>query len=172
MTAGEIMVRMGEHAVAADPAVVLVSIGLGSCIGLALVDRRMAVAGLAHVMLPSSPGVPVTHAGKFADLAVPALVDALGELGAARGRLEAVLVGGARMFSFGTEGGMDVGARNDAATRAALQSAGVPIRGSTTGGDRGRTIRVHVADGSVTVKEAGGTDLLILAGRERARTAA
>ena len=42
---GEIMVRMGELAVSSTPGDVLVSIGLGSCIGLALVDRAAASRG-------------------------------------------------------------------------------------------------------------------------------
>ena len=48
----ETMVRMGELAASAVAGDVLVSLGLGSCIGLALVDRRLGVAGLAHVVLP------------------------------------------------------------------------------------------------------------------------
>ena len=50
------MVRMGELAASAVAGDVLVSLGLGSCIGLALLDRRVGVAGLAHVVLPSSGG--------------------------------------------------------------------------------------------------------------------
>ena len=46
----ETMVRMGEYASSARAGDVLVSLGLGSCIGLALLDRRATVAGLAHVM--------------------------------------------------------------------------------------------------------------------------
>ena len=53
----EIAVRMGELAVSSAPGEVLLSIGLGSCIGLALVDQRRGIAGLAHVMLPEAGGV-------------------------------------------------------------------------------------------------------------------
>ena len=73
---------MGELAVGkADD--VLVTVGLGSCIGLALLDRGKMVAGLAHVMLPATPdsgdgGTPA----KFADQAVPALVKELTKAGA------------------------------------------------------------------------------------------
>ena len=165
MTGTEVMVRMGEHAVSADPATVLVSIGLGSCIGLALVDRRGAFAGLAHIMLPAAPAVDAAAPSKFADLAVPRLLDDLAVLGVTGSRLEAVLVGGARMFSFGRDGAMDIGTRNEAATRAALESAGVGVRAAATGGAKGRTVRVHVADGLVTVKEAGGRDEELLAAR-------
>lgn len=156
MQATEVMVRMGEMATAPRGGAVLVSIGLGSCIGLALVDRSRQLAGLAHVMLPGAPadghgGTPA----KFADHAVPALLSALAPLGGRAGRMEAVLVGGARMFSIGSS--MDIGARNAEATRLALQAARIPVRAAATGGSSGRTIRVDPASGIVTVKIAGGT---------------
>ena len=149
------MVRMGEFAVAAKGGATLVSIGLGSCIGLALIDRARGIAGLAHVMLPAAPsdGVGGTP-GKFADHAVPALLSELPPLGSRPGRLEAVLVGGARMFSVGSS--MDIGARNAEAARAALLAARIPVRAADTGGSTGRTIRVDPATGVVTVKAAGG----------------
>lgn len=151
----EVMVRMGEFAVAAKGGATLVSIGLGSCIGLALVDRARGIAGLAHVMLPAAPadgagGTP----GKFADHAVPALLSELAPLGSRPGRLEAVLVGGAKMFSVGSS--MDIGARNDDAARVALAAARIPVRAADTRGSTGRTIRVEPATGIVTVKAAGG----------------
>ena len=65
------MVRMGELAASAVAGDVLVSLGLGSCIGLALLDRRLGVAGLAHVVLPESGGHAQRNAWKFADFAVP-----------------------------------------------------------------------------------------------------
>ena len=149
------MVRMGEFAVAVKGGATLVSIGLGSCIGLALVDRAKGIAGLAHVMLPAAPpeGVGGTP-GKFADHAVPALLEQLVPLGVRPNRLDAVLVGGARMFSVGSS--MDIGARNDDAARAALAAARIPVRAADTRGSTGRTIRVDPATGVVTVKAAGG----------------
>ena len=50
------MVRMGELAASKTAGDMLVTLGLGSCIGLVLLDRRMGVAGLAHVVLPDSGG--------------------------------------------------------------------------------------------------------------------
>ncbi len=54
--AAETPVRMGKLAVSATAGDVLVTIGLGSCIGLVIADRRARVAGLAHVMLPAATG--------------------------------------------------------------------------------------------------------------------
>jgi chemotaxis protein CheD len=154
-TAAEVIVRMGELAVSRTPGDVLVSIGLGSCIGLCLIDRRRQAVGLAHVMLPT--GGPGETPGKFASSAVPALVEELEELGAVKSALEAVLVGGAQMFSFGTRGAgtLDVGARNDAATREALDAARIPVIADATGGSAGRTVRLVVEEPRVIVKEAG-----------------
>jgi chemotaxis protein CheD len=176
VAAQEIMVRMGELATTAEAGVALVSIGLGSCIGLALLDRGKALGGLAHVMLPVAP--PAGHGGmpgKFADHAVDGLLAALLPLGARRHRLEAVLVGGARMFSIGAT--MDVGSRNEAAVRDALKIARIPIVAASTSGSTGRTIRVHPADGLVTVKAAGAKDEPLFGGatasaRARIRTGA
>jgi chemotaxis protein CheD len=153
----ETMVRMGEYAFSASAGDMLVSLGLGSCIGLALLDRRACVAGLAHVVLPAAEG-RAGAPGKFADTAVPALVDAVVELGARRTRLDAVLVGGASMFSFGGTG-LDVGQRNDAAVREELARLRIPIVAAETGGSKGRTVRVDVQTGLVTSKAAGDSEV-------------
>jgi chemotaxis protein CheD len=162
VTSNETMVRMGEMAASRDPGRVLVSLGLGSCIGLALVEPRSGVAGLAHVVLPESAGRD-DKLGRFADKAVPALLSQIERLGAVRPRVKAVLVGGASMFEIGSAG-LDVGPRNEAAVREALNALRVPIAATETGGNRGRTIRVSVDSGRVTTREAGGTEGELFAG--------
>ena len=158
----EIAVRMGEIAVSSNPGDVLLSIGLGSCIGLALVDQRRGIAGLAHVMLPEAlaGGGPV---GKFADLAVPELVAQTTALGTTPSMLKAVLVGGAQMFSLGGSGAMDIGVRNDTAVRAMLAKERIPVVAAETGGSKGRTIRV-IPGGAVLSKEAGGAEIELMTG--------
>jgi chemotaxis protein CheD len=161
------MVRMGELAVSRDPGDVLVSIGLGSCIGLALVDRGRSLAGLAHVMLPSSNAANGDDPpAKFADTGVAAMLERMTALGAQRSRLEAVLVGGARMFSFSSST-LDIGARNEKATREELERAGIAVVASETSGGTGRTIRVHVEGGRVACKPTGGQESFLLGGAPR-----
>ena len=150
------MVRMGELAASAVADDVLVSIGLGSCIGLALVDRRAGVAGLAHVVLPDSGGKSGPESFKFADHAVPELIERVVAAGGRRSTLDAVLVGGASMFAVSTAA-LEVGQRNEAAVRDQLGAARINVLAAATGGDRGRTIRVHVGSRRVTVREAGGS---------------
>jgi chemotaxis protein CheD len=159
-------VRMGEIAISRDPAEELVALGLGSCIGLAIVDRIARVAGLAHVVLPESqPGAG--PAGKFADLAVPELIGLLVASGAVSARFETVLVGGARMFEL--RGGLDIGARNEKAVRAALAQARVSVHAAETGGNQGRTVRVDVGAGTVTSRAGGTKVLTLLKGRSGVR---
>ena len=156
----ETIVRMGELAVSRTAGDVLVAIGLGSCIGLALTDRRIGVAGLAHVVLPDCQGDRPVNPRKYADLAVPELVAGLEALGARRIRLRGVLVGGASMFAVS---GLDVGHRNEAAVREQLSALRIPVVAAATGGARGRTVRVDVASAGVTVREAGGAEFELAA---------
>jgi len=153
----ELMARMAEIAVSRHEADVLVALGLGSCIGLALLDRGSPVAGLAHVVLPESrEGTSVP--GKFADTAVPELLRQMAALGATTSRLQAVLVGGAQMFATGASGSLDIGRRNEQAVRTALAVAGIAVTVAVTGGSSGRTMRVHLGTGLVTCKVAGSVE--------------
>ncbi len=158
-------VRMGEMVVSANPTDELTALGLGSCIGLAIVDRAAGIAGLAHIVLPESH--PGADRGRFADTAVPALVELMRRTGAVVRRMEAAIAGGARMFDM--SGALDIGARNEQAVRAALAKARVALRATETGGNQGRTIRVNVADGVVTVRTAGQTAVTLLDATRPAR---
>lgn len=152
------MVGIGQLVASDDPGVTIAALGLGSCIGLVMADPRARVAGLVHVMLPDSatataPGPP----GKFADTAVPALLEAVRRLGAETSRLVCAMAGGAQMFGAGSGGGvLRIGERNEQAVRAALLRAGLGVRGADTGGSMGRTLHVEVGSGSVTVRAIGG----------------
>jgi chemotaxis protein CheD len=157
----ETMVRMGELAISDTPGDVLVSLGLGSCIGLALVDKPAGVAGLAHIVLPAATGTPKPESlHKFADHAVPALVDGMVERGASRVFMQASLIGGASMFA---GAGLEVGARNADAVRELVAGRRVPVVAEAVGGSKGRTVRVDVKSGAVSVREAGGTEEVLAA---------
>jgi chemotaxis protein CheD len=162
MRTGEQMARMGEYAVSRDPEGRLTALGLGSCIGLALVDRRAGVAGLAHVVLPSGTPLPEDPPVKYAPTGVPYLISQVVASGGRRARLQAVMVGGASMFT-GTSN-MEVGQRNVVAVRAELERARIPIVAESTGGKRGRTVRVYVGEGRVTSKVAGAAEEDLLSG--------
>jgi chemotaxis protein CheD len=161
---------MGEMVVSSDPNEELVALGLGSCIGLAIVDRTAGVAGLAHIVLPESNDRG-DQVGKCADTAVPELIAKMRKAGAVERRFETAIVGGARMFEM--SGGLDIGARNEAAVRSALARARVTVSAAKTGGNAGRTLKVTVGDLAVTARSAGQQPETLLQGRApRATTAA
>ncbi len=78
----------------------LYSLGLGSCIGVAIYDPVTKIGGLIHILLPTSQGFENgNHARtKFADSGIVELVDALTRAGASRVRMRAKMAGGASMF--------------------------------------------------------------------------
>ena len=131
----------------------IATIGLGSCVAIVLHDPAAAVGGLAHVLLPDAAmSRDHDNRAKFPDTAVPLLVGEMRRLGA-RGALQAKIVGGASMFgALLPAGGTNMGERNVAATRRALQVAGIPIVADDTGGDYGRSVYLDVATGRVLVR--------------------
>src|SRR6478609_381888 len=159
---------MGEIAATQHAGDVLVGLGLGSCIGLVLIEDRGPVAAMAHVVLPESNGTVVVP-GKFADTAIPQLIREVTAIGATRSRLSAVIVGGAQMFA--TAGKLDVGNRNEHAVREGLRAHGIPVRAAVTGGSSGRTMRVYLESRSITCKQAGMEEVEIATWGGRAQMA-
>lgn len=159
---------MGEMVVSNDPNEELVALGLGSCIGLAIVDRTAGVAGLAHIVLPESND-RADQPGKFADTAIPELVAKMRKAGAFERRFETAIAGGARMFEM--SGGLDIGSRNESAVRAALAKARISVKAAQTGGNTGRTVKISVGDLLVTVRSAGQQPETLLEGRKPRATA-
>src|ERR1700760_4864899 len=114
---------MGEMVISSDPNEELVALGLGSCIGLAIVDRTAGVAGLAHIVLPESNDRG-DLVGKFADTAVPELIAQMRRAGAVPRRFETAIAGGARMFEM--SGGLDIGAPQTGPRRGGPAHGGGP----------------------------------------------
>ena len=146
-----LIVGVGEIACAREPEV-LVTQALGSCVGVALWDPRLRIGGLAHVMLPAASCSAATgKRHRFADIAIPDLVERMVDMGAGACRIVAKLAGGASMFR--GESGIDtIGDRNVAAVQDQLERAGVPIVVEETGGSHARTIELSTATGILLVR--------------------
>lgn len=148
----EIRVKVADLAVSA--AGTLITIGLGSCVAIALYDEGAGVGGLAHVLLPDEAmSRDRTNLAKFPSTAIPVLLEQMESLGARRERMWAKIAGGASMFgSLLPSGGINVGERNVTAVRDVLSAAGMPIVGEDTGGDYGRSVYFFVGQGRVEVR--------------------
>ena len=154
----EIVVNIADFAVTTGDAV-LVTSGLGSCVAVALHDPSTRIAGLAHILLPSTGfGPPSVHPAKYADTGVALLAEEMGRRGAAQSRMVARLAGGARMFAALLSSGINMGQRNIDATRKALYKLGIPVVGEDVGGEYGRSVRVVASTGAMTVRSLVGGD--------------
>lgn len=133
----------------------LMTIGLGSCVGIALYDQRAKVAGLAHILLSESSLFPKkSNLAKFADTAVPLLLYEMGKVGAAKSRITAKIAGGSELFQ--CNGVLkSVGARNIIATKKALNLEGIPLLSADVGGKVGRTMHFYADDGKVLITRVG-----------------
>lgn len=147
-----ITVSIADYAVGAGP-LMLVTIGLGSCVGIALYARNVRVGALAHVLLPNvNLSAAQETPGKYPATAIPAMVRRMRELGA-HGRIDARLIGGASMFTpLLAPGSMSLGARNIAAVHAACAANEIPIVAQDIGGTHGRSVYFDVAVGDVLVR--------------------
>lgn len=129
--------------------------GLGSCVGLTMYDPQLKMAGMAHVMLPSSE---IAREGqlniaKYADTALPDLLNRMLQLGAVHSRIVAKMAGGAQMFAFADGGDtMRIGPRNVESCRAMLTELHIPLIAEDTGGNVGRTIELDCITGVLRIR--------------------
>ena len=157
MAENTIVLGMADLTVIRAP-VKLVTLGLGSCIGLVVYDSTAKVAGMAHIMLPNSRGLMGSEkVGKFADTAVPALIDAMERQGAVKSRIKAKLAGGAQMFALpGVSADfLTVGAKNVTETKKRLALLKIALIAADTGGNKGRTIEFSTSNWMLKVKTLG-----------------
>ena len=150
-----ITVGISDLNVARSPEV-LVTYALGSCVGICLYDRLTRVAGLSHIMLPSSTlSRDKAQPARYADTAIPLLIQRMVAAGASKSRLQAKIAGGAKMFATVSNNSLaNIGQRNVAAVKEALRSYGIPIIADDTGKDYGRTLYFSAEDGSMRIKSA------------------
>ncbi|MPM43746.1 Chemoreceptor glutamine deamidase CheD [bioreactor metagenome] len=134
----------------------LYCLGLGSCVGVAVYDPVLHLAGMIHVLLPSM--LEFESAGqirtKFADTGISDMVDALLKAGALKHRLRAKMAGGAAMFAVrdAADDTIAIGKRNIASCRDTLKRLGIELVAQDTGGTKGRTITFDIASGALSIR--------------------
>ncbi|MHA7963054.1 chemotaxis protein CheD [Paenibacillus sp. CAU 1782] len=134
---------------------ILKTTGLGSCVGLTLFDPVAKVAGMAHVMLPSSEIAREAqiNEAKYADTAIPLLLQRMESSGAKVPRMEAKMAGGAQMFAFSGQGdSLRIGPRNVESCLVLLQRYRIPVRSQDTGGNYGRTVEFDSVSGILLIR--------------------
>lgn len=135
----------------------LITVGLGSCVGIAIYDKAAGIGGLAHIMLPdSSQFNKIANEIKFADLAIPIMVEHMIKKGAKLRNMSAKIAGGASMFNFSDKSiVMDIGNRNSIAVKNTLKTLAIPIVAEDIGGNKGRTLIFNTENGILSIRTVG-----------------
>ncbi|MCQ2519331.1 MAG: chemotaxis protein CheD [Lachnospiraceae bacterium] len=135
----------------------ITTLGLGSCVGIAIRDPNTKIGGLAHVMLPDSTAIRQnSNIYKFADTGIVELVRLMELEGAKRSRMVAKIAGGAQMFAFQNKTDLvRVGERNVEASKAMLKKLGIPILAADTGENYGRTVIFYPETGDYVIRAVG-----------------
>ena len=141
----------------------ITTLGLGSCVGIAIRDPITKVGGLAHVMLPDSTTIKQNNnIYKFADTGIVELVRLMELEGAKKSRMVAKIAGGAQMFAFQNKSDLvRVGDRNVESSKATLKKLGIPILAEDTGENYGRTVIFYPETGDFVIRAVGKAERTI-----------
>jgi len=141
----------------------ITTLGLGSCIGIAIRDPQTGIGGLAHIMLPDSQAIKNnSNVPKFADTGIEDLVKKIVAKGGNRSRLVSKIAGGAQMFSAAMSNDMvRIGERNAEASRKKLKEMRIPILAEDCGLNYGRTVIFDPATGDYVIRAVGKPEKVI-----------
>ena len=135
----------------------ITTLGLGSCIGIALWDSTTKIGGLAHIMLPYSTRIRNnSNVAKFADTGITELVRQMEKMGVSRRHMVAKIAGGARMFEVSGKTSVgNIGEKNALASKAKLRELGIRLVAEDTGLNYGRTVELDCNNGDYIIKAVG-----------------
>lgn len=153
----DLKVGIADWKVAREPRQII-TLGLGSCVGIALYDPFSQVGGLAHIMLPDSSQFQRNeNRAKYADTAIPDMLEEILKKGARRNAITAKIAGGAQMFNFGDKNvaTLNIGERNVEATRRALDDLKIRLLREHVRENYGRTMIFNLTDGAVYIRTIG-----------------
>jgi chemotaxis protein CheD len=163
-------IELGDIRAGAQPGTVYAVANIGAGVVVTLYDLDRRIGAVACVALPDSklalesglviPGHPPA---KYADLAIPRLLEEFIALGGEKRSTMVRMVGGAQLFNFGGGGGnlLNTGVRNATAVRTALSRHGFAVEKADTGGNKGKSLRFILSTGQICVCPHGGTEYVL-----------
>lgn len=124
---------------------------LGSCVSVCLWDPAAQIGGINHFLLPAFNGEGLASA-RFGTIAIKELLDQLARLGSQKRNLLAKVFGGACVLEAFRDRQHHLGMQNVEVARAMLEAESIPLVSQDIGGQRGRKLIFHTADGTAWVK--------------------
>ena len=154
-----IEVSMSEMKIAKAPEI-LITRGLGSCLGITIYDSIKKIGAMAHPMLPDIDKAKIKSSPlRFVNSVIDKMIEGLQKQGCLKRNLVAKLFGGAHMFSFISQDSvLNVGERNIDIAKLVLQKHGIKIAAEELRGSIGRTIELHLENGKVYIKTISSGD--------------
>jgi chemotaxis protein CheD len=154
-----VIVDVGDMKVVKSDRGQIITHALGSCIGVAIYDPVAKVGGMLHYVLPDSrtnPAKAEANPCMFADTGIPHLFREAYKLGAEKSRLIVKLAGGGNVLDRSNY--FNIGKKNYLAARKILYRNGVLIKGEFVGGTSGKTLRLQLDSGDVSVRMPDGEE--------------
>ncbi len=148
---------MSDAKASNDPADLLATYSLGSCIGVCLYDSATHTGGLLHYLLPDSsvnPQRAEENPFTYADTGMKTLLEKLISIGIKKNQISVKIAGGAKRLKV-TAKEFDIGKRNYLAIRKILWKNGMFIDAEDIGGFAPRNVYMNIADGAVTIRSNG-----------------
>ena len=151
-----IVVNVGDAGISRDSRDVLVTYGLGSCIGVCMYDPVVCLGAMVHCQLPDSR-INQTKAKHnplvFVDTGLKMVIDKMLSMGANRRLIRTVIAGGASMKMMSQNS--DIGRKNYQSVRKTLWKTNMFVDADDVGGNSARTMYLNIADGVVTIRCIG-----------------
>ncbi|MFO7753345.1 MAG: chemotaxis protein CheD [Desulfobacteraceae bacterium] len=156
------IIGVADMQVSNNPAEVLVTYSLGSCIGVVIHDETAGTGGILHYMLPDS-SMDRDKAAKrpymFADTGIPRLFKHSYQLGAKKSRIKVYVAGGAEILD--QKGFFNIGKRNYMALKKIFFRNNVLIDRENVGGNVNRTVKLEIGTGDIYVRTSGSGEIKV-----------
>jgi chemotaxis protein CheD len=152
------VVGVADMKISTDPADVVVTHALGSCLGIAVHDPAAQVGGLLHVTMPLSKINPAKARScpfMFVDTGVPAFFQEIYRAGGLKSRLVVKIAGGANIHRGGGGDRFAIGKQNYVILKKLFWKNGILVDSEDVGGSKPRTMYLEIGTGRVWLSTAG-----------------
>ena len=151
-------IGVADMKISSDNPDMLITYALGSCLGIAVYDLKLKMAGLLHCMLPDSSIDRNKAAGNpymYVDSGMKALLDNFYRNGSRKNNLIIRAAGGSSSKVNEEEDFFKIGNRNFVSLRKYLWNEGLMLKAYDVGGYGSRTVTLEVENGKMLIKSQG-----------------